>query len=876
MPVQRSQRSGLAANSERLHRAGRLAKYPGRIIVGADRPNMRLTLPLVSICLIAWPATGEAAPPDAVTARTEIEPKARKHFHIPAADAVGALESFAEQASIPIVYLIENVRGVRTNSVSGELTPREALDWLVVNTRLTVKEDTRSGALMVISGPLPKANRVAQSELRPATEQPRRSRKSGTRLVRGIMDALAPGHVDETGWMADERTVELSPFVVNSARDTGYHATSTLAGTRLNAPLKDLGAAISIYPREFLEDIGATNSGELLQYATAMEAAGPGGNFAGATFNDMNSAVPVPDGIRENPQGSSRARGLVSPTFTRDFFPSAFDIDMYNTERLTVLRGPNPALVGVGSPSGVIDTSLIRAGLSANKSKVVTRYGNNDSVRSTIDLNRVLIDDRLAVRIAGLMAMEKHNQRPSYEHKERVFGTLTYKPLESSTLRGNFETGRMRANRPNVILPINSIPPEWHGAGRPGFDWTFYDDPARNPAAAIQNASSYYPHYMGQVGLQGPFIIFYNNPGDRSPSHIIQANSPTTSETTPNAVKDQLFHPRLNRDLGPDTARHIQTRNIFEFTPSAYWVGPNVLPGQLPGLIPPGLKHQGFTDFSAFDFKHRLLDETAFFTDSFHSVNLMFEQRAWENRLGIELAYDAQRQDRASYATFFSGNNNGHIRIDTTVTLPNGLPNPNLGRPFAVVGANRWTHRDTDDNTLRATAYVRYDFSDSRQAWSRWLGRHVVSGLFERSRRDAISTNPVQKLDGPAVRQIVPNINGRSPTLLVYLGPSLIGNGNPLHLDSIELPRYPVGPIGDISTFVRAGDAVDPGDFASSPASVTQVLNSGQISREVIVSASATVQSYWLRDHLITVSAGGATRITSPAGMSHSPPIRRT
>src|SRR5262245_27535841 len=36
--------------------------------------------------------------------------------------------------------------------------------------------------------------------------------------------------------------VELSPLVVNESKANGYQAASTLAGTRLDTPLKDLGA----------------------------------------------------------------------------------------------------------------------------------------------------------------------------------------------------------------------------------------------------------------------------------------------------------------------------------------------------------------------------------------------------------------------------------------------------------------------------------------------------------------------------------------------------------------------------------------------------------------------------------------------------------
>ena len=41
-----------------------------------------------------------------------------------------------------------------------------------------------------------------------------------------------------------------------------------------------------------------------------------------------------------------------SPTPTRNFFNTPISIDSYNTERVTVLRGPNAALIGVSSPAG--------------------------------------------------------------------------------------------------------------------------------------------------------------------------------------------------------------------------------------------------------------------------------------------------------------------------------------------------------------------------------------------------------------------------------------------------------------------------------------------------------------------------------------------
>ena len=172
----------------------------------------------------------------------------------------------------------------------------------------------------------------------------------------------------------EDKIIVLSPFVVNASQDTGYQATSTLAGTRLNTPVKDLGASISIYTKDFINDIGATSSSDLLIYATGMEAAGAGGNFSGAT-SDINAVQFNGNAPRVNPQSSSRTRGLSAPNFTRGFFTTDIATDGYNVESVTVNRGPNSILFGVGSPAGVVESSLLRPILSRNRNQVEVRVG---------------------------------------------------------------------------------------------------------------------------------------------------------------------------------------------------------------------------------------------------------------------------------------------------------------------------------------------------------------------------------------------------------------------------------------------------------------------------------------------------------------------
>ena len=78
-----------------------------------------------------------------------------------------------------------------------------------------------------------------------------------------------------------DEVFELSPFNVDESTDIGYSATSTLAGTRLNSSLRDIGASISIVNKEFLEDTASTNIADVLLFTPNTEVSGPAGNFSG-------------------------------------------------------------------------------------------------------------------------------------------------------------------------------------------------------------------------------------------------------------------------------------------------------------------------------------------------------------------------------------------------------------------------------------------------------------------------------------------------------------------------------------------------------------------------------------------------------------------
>lgn len=653
---------------------------------------------------------------------------------------------------------------------------------------------------------------------------------------------------------ANSEPTELSPFVVSSNRDTGYQATSTLAGTRLNTPVKDLAASVSIYTKDFLDDIGATSSSDLLIYATGMEAAGAGGNFSAAT-NDMSEPRPTGQGARIDPQGSSRSRGLGSPTFTRGYFGTSIAFDSYNTGAVTVNRGPNAALFGVGSGAGVVDTSLLPAEVARNRFSVTNRYGNNDSLRTSTDFNVVLVPKVAAIRVATLRDREEFNQRPAFEDKDRVYAALTLRPTRTTVVRANFESGRSFANRPIGVLPFQSAFQGWLDAGRPAYDWKFYDDPVLNPSTSNHGTATE-GFFYGTTISQGP-IWTYDRPTDTAPSRGFLYQTNSTTGTAANAVKTQVFNSVFNRNLITDSIRFLHTVNILEL-PAGYWTAANVKPGQLPGYVPAGIKMQGYTDYRAFDFLNRMIDETGRQENSFHAFNVKLEQTFWNNHAGVAAAYDAQRADRHTRNSFFSRDNANHIYVDVNVTLPNGEPNPNVGRPYAIYGLSSVEERLERRDAWQATSYLQYDFKDLSSPVGKWLGRHTLTGLYEQNRVDVLRGRLRGVVSGTAVDTFSTgdmSVTQRRASIISYLGPSVVGNTNGLKLEPIRIPEIKPGPMVPVSYFSRRADDTDPGRIMLGDAYLDEINDAGSAQREWIKSQAAVLQSNWLADHVMTTAS---------------------
>jgi len=73
-------------------------------------------------------------------------------------------------------------------------------------------------------------------------------------------------------------------MTVEADQDTGYAATSTLAGARIKTNLKDVGDAVSVVTRKFLENTGSTSSDKALNYKSQDQSAAVDSKATSVTF----------------------------------------------------------------------------------------------------------------------------------------------------------------------------------------------------------------------------------------------------------------------------------------------------------------------------------------------------------------------------------------------------------------------------------------------------------------------------------------------------------------------------------------------------------------------------------------------------------------
>lgn len=512
----------------------------------------------------------------------------------------------------------------------------------------------------------------------------------------------------------DDETIVLSPFVVDASQDSGYRATTTLAGSRINTSLRDLAASITEITPEFLSDVGATDINDVLTYTAGTEATR---NFTDAPQQGIGG---VADRPATAPQNANRIRGLNAATITRDYFisigasnsttfPTNLGFDAYNVDRVSINRGPNSILFGLGDPSGVVNYTPKVAKTNRNENEVSARVGANEDYRATVDFNRVLIDDKLALRVNGLWADRGFQQQPAYFKDKRAMLASTYKPWKGTSLQVSYEIVRQKYNNPNTTTPLDNVT-QWVEIGRPTWN------PATNDWST---RPSYFSSIAGgtALGATAPDgsleYVFQEGVGNTYLATYYQQNSSNVQPWQTVAVSDERYIPLHDMNLN----NSAQAYDLDTF--SATW-------------------------------------DQQLNTDLF-----------------LNVAYLNETMHGAGHGGFRS--NQYAVHVDVNTHLPDGTVNPHYGELFMPQRSlDFMTLANYRNEAIRGTTTYNLDLT-RQKGWAHWLGRHVFTGFGEH-RRTANKRNVFNGTRGgePSYLQRNDRINPSDwqVTRLRYLGGS--------------------------------------------------------------------------------------------------------
>lgn len=167
---------------------------------------------------------------------------------------------------------------------------------------------------------------------------------------------------------------------VIAPRDDAYRAQRTTTATKTDTDLKDVPQAITVVTDELIRDQAMQTMADVVRYVPGVSMGqGEGHRDAPTIRGNATTADFFVDGVRDDVQ---------------------YFRDLYNVERVEVLKGPNAMIFGRGGGGGVINRVTKKAD-GSDARRLDLELGSWDHRRATADVAHAL-DDAFALRVVGL------------------------------------------------------------------------------------------------------------------------------------------------------------------------------------------------------------------------------------------------------------------------------------------------------------------------------------------------------------------------------------------------------------------------------------------------------------------------------------------
>lgn len=274
----------------------------------------------------------------------------------------------------------------------------------------------------------------------------------------------AGGYVIRKSTAAANQPTILPPVNVTAHTITGptdgYMAMKSYSATRTDTPLRDVPQSITVVTKDLIKDQNMLSMGDVVRYVPGVGISQGEGNRDAVIFRGNNSTGDFyVDGLRDDVQ---------------------YFRDLYNIDRVEVLKGSNGMMFGRGGAGGVINRVTKEAGWTPI-TEISAQYGSFSQKRVTVDIGRA-INEVAAFRLNAMYEHSNSFRNGVDLERGGVNPTFTIKPSAQTKIvvGGEYFTDNRVGDRG---IPSSGTVSGVVDSGRPADTHrsTFFGDPNRSP-----------------------------------------------------------------------------------------------------------------------------------------------------------------------------------------------------------------------------------------------------------------------------------------------------------------------------------------------------------------------------------------------------------
>jgi hypothetical protein len=520
----------------------------------------------------------------------------------------------------------------------------------------------------------------------------------------GALALVVPAHAQtapsasSTTKPADE-TVVLSPFqVVSEGR--GYYSPSTMSGTRLNSRVEDLASSITVVTKEQMADFALLDINDIFLYEAGTEGTG-----TYTEFSVDRNASPTDNSLKPNTANRVRGVGAANLSFGNFETSGRMPIDPSIIDAVEISRGPNSTVFGLGAAAGTVNMAPASANLSRDRSQLALRADSFDGYRTAIDLNRVLIRNKLALRLGATRQHDGYNLKPSGTDTSRLNTMVRYQPFRRTSITASHFYYHIKGNRPNTTPPRDAIT-GWLKAGKPTWDPVTFSAKLDGQRVAGTFTATTLPPYFTSGSIRDQSVLFIDTNGSIGYWGPGRTTLPTTSPLTPEG----------------------RNQNI---------VVVNTVPEQIRATQPLFSSDPSVVSKSVYDWSRVNLAAMNRINETTQITNVQLEQIFLESErhlLALQAGYfrEAGRSDnRGLYGTAGSSGATGFLYMDVNERMVDGSANPFFLRPYiGFFNSKGISGGPFERETYRGQLAYRLDLRKEK-GLLRWLGMQQFVGYGE-------------------------------------------------------------------------------------------------------------------------------------------------